>query len=91
MAVAQRIVIKLGTRVLADDFGRLERLGPEGITYLRERDLRRVITKHMEAKEADLKEPEGRGALNFLALDDLPRSTTGKIQRHEVEKWLTEC
>ncbi len=24
----------------------------------------------------------------FVAVDDLPRSTTGKIQRHEVEKWL---
>ncbi|NKB55150.1 MAG: AMP-binding protein [Alphaproteobacteria bacterium] len=27
--------------------------------------------------------------IRFIALDDLPRSTTGKIQRHEVEKWLT--
>lgn len=27
--------------------------------------------------------------IRFVALDDLPRSTTGKIQRHEVEKWLT--
>ncbi len=53
-------------------------LGPEGITYLRERDLRRVITKHMEAKEADLKETEGRGALNFLALDDLPLAREGE-------------
>ena len=26
----------------------------------------------------------------FVAPDDLPRSTTGKILRHEVEKWLTE-
>jgi len=26
--------------------------------------------------------------IRFVALDDLPRSTTGKIQRHEVEKWL---
>ena len=26
----------------------------------------------------------------LVALDDLPRSTTGKIQRHEVEKWLAE-
>jgi acyl-CoA synthetase (AMP-forming)/AMP-acid ligase II len=27
--------------------------------------------------------------IRFVALDDLPRSTTGKIQRHEVEKWIT--
>ena len=26
--------------------------------------------------------------VRFVAFDDLPRSTTGKIQRHEVEKWL---
>ena len=25
----------------------------------------------------------------FVGVDELPRSTTGKIQRHEVEKWLT--
>jgi fatty-acyl-CoA synthase len=26
--------------------------------------------------------------IRFVGLDELPRSTTGKIQRHEVEKWL---
>lgn len=26
--------------------------------------------------------------VHFIAFDDFPRSTTGKIQRHEVEKWL---
>ncbi|HVZ06295.1 class I adenylate-forming enzyme family protein [Rhodopila sp.] len=29
-------------------------------------------------------------AVRFVALDDLPRSTTGKIQRHELEKRLSE-
>ena len=53
-------------------------LGKEGIAYLRERDLRRVISKHMEAEEADLKVTEGRGALNFLALDDTPLSEEGE-------------
>ena len=53
-------------------------LGPEGISYLRERDLRRVITKHMEAEEADLEVAEGRGILNFLALDDLPLGQEGE-------------
>ena len=28
--------------------------------------------------------------IRFVALDDLPRSTTGKIQRHEIERWLEE-
>lgn len=27
--------------------------------------------------------------IHFVALDDFPRSATGKIQRHEVEKWIT--
>lgn len=26
----------------------------------------------------------------FVAMDDFPRSTAGKVQRHEVEKWLSE-
>lgn len=26
--------------------------------------------------------------VHFVAFDEFPRSTTGKIQRHEVEKWL---
>ncbi len=53
-------------------------LGPEGITYLREHDLRRVITKHMEAEESDLGIHEGQGVLNFLALDDLPLGQEGE-------------
>lgn len=53
-------------------------LGPEGISYLREHDLKRVITKHMEAEEADLEVSEGRGALNFLSLDDLPLEKEGE-------------
>ncbi len=28
--------------------------------------------------------------IRFVPVEDLPRSTTGKIQRHEVEKWLEE-
>ena len=53
-------------------------LGPEGIAYLRERDLRAMIEKHMHAEEADLKRGEGLGALNFLELDDLSVSDEGE-------------
>ena len=28
--------------------------------------------------------------VRFIPLEDLPRSTTGKIQRHEIEKWLIQ-
>ncbi len=34
---------------------------------------------------AGYKRPKG---VHFIRAEDLPRSTTGKIQRHEVEKWL---
>jgi len=34
---------------------------------------------------AGYKQPK---AIRFIPFEDLPRSTTGKIQRHEVEKWL---
>jgi acyl-CoA synthetase (AMP-forming)/AMP-acid ligase II len=34
---------------------------------------------------AGYKQPK---AIHFVAFEQLPRSTTGKIQRHEVEAWL---
>jgi metal transporter CNNM len=54
-------------------------LGKEGIDYLREKDLRSYITKHIEAEEADVDHVEGLGALNFLAIDDLSVSQEGEI------------
>jgi hypothetical protein len=53
-------------------------LGEEGIQYFRERDLRRVIKKHIDAAEVDVDRTEGIGALNFLALDDLMVSQEGE-------------
>ncbi len=47
-------------------------LGRELVTYLGERDLRRIIRTHIAAEEADVDLVEGTGALNFLALDDIP-------------------
>jgi metal transporter CNNM len=46
-------------------------LGPEGITFLRERDFRAFITRHVGAAGADVGELEAIGALNFLDLDDV--------------------
>jgi metal transporter CNNM len=46
-------------------------LGLEGITLLRERDFRALITKHVGAAGADLGQLEAVGALNFLDLDDI--------------------
>lgn len=53
-------------------------LGPEGIQYFRERDLRELIRKHIEASEADIDRIEGLGALNFLAIDDMIISHEGE-------------
>ena len=46
-------------------------LGPEGITFLRERDFRAFITRHVGVAGADVGELEAIGALNFLDLDDI--------------------
>jgi metal transporter CNNM len=46
-------------------------LGPEGITFLRERDFGAFITKHVGAAGADVGQLEAIGALNFLDLDDI--------------------
>ena len=53
-------------------------LGSEEILYFRERELREVISHHMDAENADLEETEGRGVLNFLKMDDLPVSEEGE-------------
>lgn len=54
-------------------------LGKEGVHYMREQDLRHLIHKHIDAAETDVDELEGIGALNFLAIDDVPVSEEGEI------------
>jgi len=46
-------------------------LGPEGIAFLRERDVRAFITRHVGAAGADVGQLEAIGAVNFLDLDDI--------------------
>lgn len=53
-------------------------LGKEGIDYLREKDLRKVIKQHVDAEEAEVDHVEGIGALNFLSMDDIPVSQEGE-------------
>jgi len=53
-------------------------LGKEGIKYFRERDLRSLIRKHIEAEESDVDRLEGIGAMNFLALDDINVTQEGE-------------
>lgn len=54
-------------------------MGLEDTQYLRERTLRHVLQKHIDADETDLGHAEGVGALNFLELDDLPVSAEGEL------------
>lgn len=53
-------------------------LGEEGIRYFKERDLHMVIRKHIDADESDVDRLEGIGAMNFLALDDIPVTQEGE-------------
>lgn len=53
-------------------------LGVEAIPYFRESDLRELISMHMDSFETEIGRVEGRGALNFLALDDLPLALEGE-------------
>jgi len=54
-------------------------LGPEGVHYLREEMLQQYILKSMGTKGSDIGTFEGRGAINFLALDSRRVSEEGEI------------
>ncbi|MCB2180816.1 MAG: DUF21 domain-containing protein [Desulfobulbaceae bacterium] len=54
-------------------------LGDEIVSYLKEKDMRHLIRKHIVADEADIDKLEGIGALNFLAIDDLRVSKIGAV------------
>lgn len=53
-------------------------LGREAVFYFKERDVRELIQLHMRAAQTEIDEVEGRGALNFLALDDIPLAAEGE-------------
>jgi hypothetical protein len=52
-------------------------LGPEAVTYLREREFRVLIAQHVKARSPELGVLEGTGALNFLDLDDITLAEEG--------------
>jgi metal transporter CNNM len=54
-------------------------LGPEGITLLRERDFRALITRHAGAAGAEVGHLEALGVLNFLDLDDILVADEGEL------------
>jgi len=62
-------------------------LGRRGIHYFRERDLVTVIRLHAEG-ETDVGLQEGIGAINFLALDDVPVGSLGEpVDPRSVLPW----
>jgi hypothetical protein len=46
-------------------------LGAEAVSFFRETDLRELLKLHMDSPTTDIEKTEGKGALNFLAIDDL--------------------
>ncbi len=45
-------------------------VGPEGPNFMRERDVEIILQKHIIEADSEIGAAEGRGALNFLDLDD---------------------
>lgn len=54
-------------------------LGREGIQYFHEKHLEELIRMHIISSESDIDRVEGKGALNFLAIDDLNIVDEGEI------------
>ena len=46
-------------------------LGPEAIQFFKEKEFRELLKIHVNAPESDIEKVEGKGALNFLTIDDL--------------------
>lgn len=53
-------------------------LGPEGIPWLRERELTHVLARQALHRTTEIGGVEAAGAINFLALDDLPLAAEGQ-------------
>lgn len=53
-------------------------LGIESIEFMHERQLHSVIQQHIDSDHAEIDFIEGRGALNFLDIDDVPITDEGE-------------
>lgn len=65
-------------------------LGKEGIKYLREKELKELIRHQLSSEETDVANIEGRGALNFLNIDDVPIIGEG-VPIHQSSIIPLEC
>jgi hypothetical protein len=62
------------TAVLLDKW-----LGAEALQFFKEEDLQELFRIHIASDGSDINKVEGIGAVNFLALDDLPVEQEGEI------------
>ena len=62
--------------------------GEVPVAFVARRDEALTEDDLMSACRARLAAYKRPKAFRFVGVDELPRSTTGKIQRHELEKWL---
>ena len=46
-------------------------LGKEAVRFMREEEIEQMIRLHMQERSSDITHVEGKGALNFLAMDDI--------------------
>ncbi|WP_428486547.1 class I adenylate-forming enzyme family protein [Rhodopila sp.] len=63
--------------------------GEVPVAFVARRDESLTEADLIEACRRDLARYKRPKDIRFIGVEHLPRSTTGKIQRHEVEKWLT--
>ena len=54
-------------------------LGKETTLFFKEVELRELFKIHIKSEESDIADVEGKGALNFLEMDDLPVIQEGEI------------
>jgi acyl-CoA synthetase (AMP-forming)/AMP-acid ligase II len=64
------------------------RWGEVPVAFVARRDPTLDAEALMQACRAGLAGYKRPKEIRFVGIDEFPRSTTGKIQRHEVEKWL---
>lgn len=54
-------------------------IGPEGIPWLREHEIMQMLEQHARGAGTEISHVEAIGAINFLALDDLPVGEEGEL------------
>lgn len=53
-------------------------LGKEAVQFFREREIEEMLRMHIQDRDSEITHVEGKGALNFLAIDDLKVSQEGE-------------